>query len=256
MQGLRAGLLAAAIALGGGLPAWAQGTMPAPDMGIEFMLGGEQWQPGQGFRAGTNWLALVCVRAECNFEPARLVVRREQWQGHYDDKPSDGQKLTFTRQTSGPGKVLGWFKLNPRAPWIAPGPVITYTASTARARRPATEGTLELAVDLPDGKQATLVPLYDREGRRFLIQLRVPGRRQLLDEIGSCSHVVPSDYLVWAGDLDRDGKPDYLIDFADEVGEAKLYLGKEAGATDIVGVAGVYVPPPFGGECDGSGWLE
>lgn len=259
---VRAGLLGAAMLLAGGLPVDAQGTEPGPDTGIEFLLGGEQWQPGQRFRAGADWLALVCVRAECSFEPARLAVRREQWQGHYDDKPTNGQKLTFSRQTSGPGKVLAWFRLNPRAPWITPGPVTTYAASTARIKRPASEGTLELAIDLPDGTQAALVPLYDREGKRFLIQLRVPGRRQLLDEIGSCSHTVSTEYLVWAGDLDRDGKPDYLIVFADEVGgvrevgEAKLYLGKEAGPGEIVGVAGVYVPPPYGGECDGSGWLE
>ena len=99
-------------------------------------------------------------------------------------------------------------------------------------------------------------PLFDAEGGRFLLQLRAQGKRQLLDELGLCSHTVSTNYLVWAGDLDRDGQPDYLIDFADEIGEAKLYLAHAAAAKELAGVAGVYVPSPFGGECDGEGWVS
>jgi hypothetical protein len=84
----------------------------------------------------------------------------------------------------------------------------------------------------------------------------MPGKRQLLDEFGACSGMVRSDYLVWAGDFDRDGKPDFLIDFTDDTGEGKLYLSKGAGPDEIAGVAGVYVPPPHGGECDGDGWRQ
>ena len=61
---------------------------------------------------------------------------------------------------------------------------------------------------------------------------------------------------MWAGDFDGDGKVDYLINFADEVGEAKLYLARAAAAKELAGVAGVYLPPPFGGECDGEGWVS
>lgn len=237
---LHAGMLAAAWLLAGALPAWAQAPKVQPATGIEFVLGNDQWQPGQRYRSGTDWLALVCVRSECSFTPARLAVRREQREVYRGDEPTNGQRLTFSMQGSRPGKVLAWFRLNPRAPWVTPGPVTTYVASTSRIKRPASAGTLELAVDLPDGKQATLVPLLDREGRRFLLQLRIPGRRQLLGEMGVCSDVVHKDYLAWAGDIDGDGKPDYLINFVDAGGEARLYLGKEAAAGEIVGVAGVY----------------
>ena len=100
------------------------------------------------------------------------------------------------------------------------------------------------------------MPLFDADGGRFLLQLRAQGKRQLLDELGLCSHTVSTDYLVWAGDLDGDGRPDYLINFADEVGEARLYLAHNATAQELAGVAAVYVPPPFGGECDGEGWVS
>jgi len=232
----------------------AQEIEPDAEAGITFSLDSKPWQPGQRYRSGNDWLALVCQKSECRLEPAKLMVRKEKWQSHYDNEATDGQRLTFKRQTSGPGQVLAWFRLDANVPWLVPGPVATYAASTAKPKRPASEGTLELAVDLPDGTQATLVPLYDKPNGKFLLQLRVPGKRQLLDELGACSHEVTSDYLVWAGDLDRDGQPDYLINFAD--GEGKLYLGKQAAPNEIAGEAGVYSPPPHGGECDGSGWLK
>ena len=227
-----------------------------PDNGIEFVLGGDQWQPGHRFHSGHDWLALACIRKECTLEPASLAVKTETWQGHYDDQPNDGQHLSFRRQSPGPGTVLAWFHLDSRVPWLSPGPVATYATSTSGTKRPASEGTLELAVDLPDHRQATLVPLYDRKQNAFLLQLRVPGKRQILDAIASCSHVVTPTYLVWAGDIDRDGKPDFLIDLSDDVGSAHLYLAGQAGPDEIAGIAGSYEPPPFGGECDGTGWLE
>lgn len=234
-----------------------RGDAPQPPGNtVEFLLGADQWQPGDRYRSGTQWLALVCSRADCQLEPASLKVRREKWQGHYDDQPTQGQHLVFRRQATGPGTALAWFRQDPAVPWLQVGPVRTYWAASFKKKRPATEGTLELAVDLPGGEQATLVPLFDAEGGRFLLQLRAQGQRQLLDELGLCSHTVSTDYLVWAGDLDGDGRPDYLINFADEVGEAKLYLARNATAQELAGVAAVYVPPPFGGECDGEGWVS
>lgn len=248
--------LLAGLLIGASTPAATIESKPQmPSGAIEFLLGGDQWQPGQRYRSDHNWLALVCNKADCRFEPAKLTVRREKWQGHYDDQPTMGQRLVFRRQIPGTGAVLAWFKLDPAVPWLQSGPVVTYWAAGFNEKRPPTAGTLELAVDLPSGHQATLVPLFDPDKGRFLLQLRAQGKRQLLEELGQCSHVVSTDYLVWAGDLDHDGQPDYLIDFADEVGEANLYMAQEARAGEIVGIRAVYVPPPFGGECDGEGWL-
>lgn len=252
---MRMNLLALLAALLPCAPALAAGATDRPAAAIEFLLGDDPWQPGARYRSGTHWLALACEQATCRLEPAKLTVRREPWQGHYDDKPTMGQKLVFQRQApAATGTVLAWFKQDPAVPWLRPGPVRTYWAATMPKKRPATEGTLEQAVDLPGGSQAALVPLLDAEDKRFLLQLRAQGKRQLLGELGQCSGTV-ADYLVWAGDIDGDGQPDYLIDFADPVGEAQLYLAREAGAGEIAGLAATYVPPPFDGECDGEGWI-
>ena len=223
--------------------------------GVRFVVGNDLWQPGKSYRNSMDWLALNCTRDGCAFEPAKLTVRAEKWQGHYDDDAQAGQKLAFAKGKPGPGKVVAWFQPDAKYPWLKPGPVTTYASSAMRIKRPATEGTLELAVDLPNGQQATLVPLLDRSQDLFRLQLRTPARRQMLGSLGGCSRMVSVDYLLWAGDFDGDGRPDYLISFVDAEGEVLLYLGGAAAANDLVGIAGIYEAPPYGGECDGEGWL-
>lgn len=213
------------------------------------------WQPGNRYQQGEDWLALVCTPAQCRFEPARLTVRPESWQGHYDDEPTEGQQLTFQRSNEGEEMVIAWFLKRPQREWLAPGPVVTYVSKAGALQRPPTEGTYEIAIPLPEGGEARFVPLFDRAGRAFHLQLRAHGQRQMLGELGSCWHELSTDYLLWAGDMDRDGKPDYLISFVDADGQVVLYLSSVAEMKGKIGVATVYDSPPNGGECDGSGWL-
>lgn len=257
------------------LSTWAA----APEPGAaEFVVGNDLWQPGTRYRSGTDWLALICTVESCRFEPAALEVRPESWQGHYDEEPTTGQQLRFRRTAATAGEVIAWFRVNPERAWSVPGPVTTYASSAAPLKRPSTPGTFEVAVDLPAAGQARLVPLLD--GSTFRLQLRAHGKRQMLGELGACSHEITTDYFLWAGDLERDGKPDYLISFVDADGQVVLYLSsaaaiappaemeqpaeiaepakvvEPAGTAELVGIGGVYDAPPFGGECDGSGWLE
>lgn len=237
-----------------GMPCAAWSALPA-STNIQFVAGNEVWQPGQRYQNGTDWLALSCSTTACSLEPAMLTVRAEMWQGHYDEHATPGQKLAFKKTGPAAGKVIAWLRMDAKTKWLAPGPVTTYASNAAPLKQPASEGTLEVAVDLPDGSKASFVPLLHQEKKAFFLQLRTPRQRQLLGELGSCSHVVTTGYFLWAGDLDRDGKPDYLVSFVDADGDVVLYLSSIANPTELVGRAGIYHSPPFGGECDGDGWL-
>ena len=225
---------------------------PEPDS-VQLVVGNEVWQSGHQYRSGSEWLAFVCNGAGCAFEPALLVVRAKSWQGQYDDKPTPGQNLTFRKVNQSGGKVLAWFHMDAKHAWLTPGPVLTYASSAAPLKRPPTDGTLEVAIDLPDGSQARLVPLLDKKDERiFRLQLRSQGKRQLLGELGNCSHAVSMDYFLWSGDLDTDGRPDYLINYVDAGGQVILYLSSSAKADEPVGPASTY-DTPSDYECGGDG---
>ena len=230
-------------------------TPAALPPGVRFVIGNDLWQPGTRYTAGADWLALACTRAGCDLEPARLAVLPEEWQGHYDDLPTAGERLKFAKAVRSPGTVVAWLQQDAAFPWLRPGSVPTFGSRVAPRKRPRSEGTLEWAVDLPYGEQASFVPLLDRTDGTFVLQLRIKGKRQRIGPLGACSNAVATDYFLWAGDLDRDGRPDYLVSLIDADGQALLLLGGAAAPDEIAGVGGVYDAPPYGGECDGGGWL-
>ena len=122
----------------------------AQDMpnGVRFVVGKDQWQPGRHYKSSADWLALNCTPSACSLEPARLTVKAESWQGHYDDKPTRGQRLNFRKLRPGPGGVIAWFQLDAKHPWLRPGAVTTYASKTGRTQPPASEGTPDVATDL------------------------------------------------------------------------------------------------------------
>ncbi len=220
---------------------------------VEFVLGDTAWQPGDRWQSGPGWLALACVDLDCRLDAARLKVTP----GKGPDG-TRGQQFSFSRaRPARPSEqVLAWFKADARLPWLRARTLPTYAAGTATPKRPDSPGTLEIAVGLPNGPAAMLVPLYDKAGGRFMLQLRLPDKRQMLDELGVCSHAVPGDFLLWAGDIDGDGRPDFLISYIDGDGEAHLYLAAQAAAGQIVGLAGSYVAPPSRETCTDAGWRD
>lgn len=231
--------------------------------GIQFVVGNSIWQPGRQYANGTDWLALACTGQGCALVPASLHVSPESWQGHYDDQPTRGQKLTFKKIAPSNDKVLAWLRTTRAPSWLTAGTVPTYHSTAKPRKRPPTVGTLETLVTLPSGESATLVPMLLRakagsgNSSDFLLQLRSGDRRQFLaGQLGLCSREITTSYLLWAGDLDRDGRPDYLISFVDADGPIHLYLSGRARDDYLVGLGGTYDAPPHGGECDGMGWLE
>lgn len=238
---------------------------PQPDGGVLFVVGDNLWQPGQHFKSGPEWLALACNATGCSLKSAALSAKGKFWQGHYDDKPTFGQTLKFSADLAVGENVVAWFQTVPAMRWLNIGNVPTYHAPQ-QPLKIAGKGNMSVKVDLSNGDTALLVPLLataeylnrlqperGASSPIALLQLRMRNRRQLLQgNLSTCSgEVDPRQFLLWAGDLDRDGKADFLISFIDADGPVHLYLSGKAKPGNLVGLAGIYNASPFGGECDG-----
>ena len=203
--------------------------------------------------SGSGWLALACDAKSCALEPARVDAKAVPPPGGND---FNAPKVKLVRLHPDARTVLAWLQPPSGAPiaWLRPGPVVTYGVGPGGFQHPHTAGTYELSVNR-DGKEiARLVPMADPKAKEYVLQLRVGDQRQVFDHVlWQCTGSGGSNYLLWAGDLDHDGQPDYLVDFLDEDtdnplagrGYIVLYLSSYAGTSragddDLVGTAAEY----------------
>ena len=80
----------------------------------------------------------------------------------------------------------------------------------------------------------TYLQIREQDERQFLLSSLSASECEVVD-VDS----VPN-YLLWAGDMDKDGKTDYIINFSPNSNHVHLYLSVNASLTEIVGLAGVF----------------
>lgn len=232
--------------------------------------------PGGNYRSGKGWWALVCDKeaktgtgkAGCSLHTTQLSVTRGK-HAVYDSEPVDSQMLYWSPLPAGfdrvpeanderplmvalfkpVGKVV---KLN-----LHEGPITTYVhqgmndfPSTQR------QGTLEVRLPMPDGQYADIVPRIristkgtgDEPPQMEIatLELRFGKLRQQLPGFAysgiDAGYQIPTrkDYLLWAGDLDGDGKPDLMLSHGDPGMDISLYLSSLAKEGELVGLAGQF----------------
>jgi hypothetical protein len=230
---------------------------------VAFVAGSGRLHSGDRLKSGNDWLALACVSGRCRLAPARLAVNDVD--ATPDHPPM--RQLDFHAALTPEEHAVAWFRTDSALAWLRAGEVATYHDGSRPPR--AARGSEEARVALPGGARADFVPVLAWQPDRrddekaeneaetedeaeaedetkatppVLLQLRADGKRQwlpgLLDLDAFDSDA--SRYLSWAGDLDGDGRADYLVRFTGGTGAIHLYLSSLAKAGKLVGLAGVY----------------
>lgn len=216
--------------------------------------------PGNEYAAGIGWWALACP-ARCELFALRLTVTPKLHPA-YDSEPVPGQMLLFLPVPPVTNVLLSFkpSRLNTQLKLHA-GPVTTYYPGILpHLRRPNSAGTMESEIGLPEGRTARLVPTLllppprtegnskkaqrgeSETGGILQLELHMDGRYQALGVfnfgIEGAMALKPSDYVIWSGDLDGDGKPDFLLNFDFHGTDLALFLSSLARNGEIVGEAG------------------
>ena len=223
--------------------------------------------PGHAFKAGGDWFALVCEKT-CALHATKLDVKPATHHV-YDGDPVASQLLHWSPL---PGGLDGLPAPDAAQPTLIallhPGAKLKLTNGPVRtwlhrgmASYPG-DGGGEKAARIPIGSNDTVLvvprvvapdPNADTDYPPVTLELRTGDRRQKLGEysfdiLGPVPLKGP-DYLLWAGDLDGDGKPDLITRLGNDRQQVVLYLSTFAKPGELVGEAGRfdYVDPASAG---------
>lgn len=227
-----------------------------------IVSGNNVWHKGNKFTSGQNWLGLYCLEGDCKWIPASLKTKKETiwvgW-GKYDEgyEKIKGQVLTFeTKQPDLSNNIVMWVLNKPNSPrWLKQQVVEThyiFNGSNINTELNEKNQLFETQFNDNQGALKSIIPmkLNQHSNETWLnetfLQIRERDKRQFLLSSLSASECeivdvssVPN-YLLWAGDMDQDGKTDYIINFSPNSNHVHLYLSANAIPTEIVDLAGVF----------------
>jgi hypothetical protein len=184
-----------------------------------------------------GWLALVCAPERCELRPVGLAL----------GVPESGVEGWSIEAPNRKPPVRGEFTVVLLKGLAAPAGTVVPTYFTLRSPRrveDATAGSMGVRLDAPDGRRWQLVPRWNPTGEpRLRYYLEGGGARpQALGQIGMEAvgqGVGPKDLLIWAGDLDGDGRIDLITRTTPQasVPGLALWLSSRAAAGAQVGLA-------------------
>ncbi|WP_211461494.1 hypothetical protein [Collimonas silvisoli] len=246
--------------------------LPAADNKAADSVAG--WEVGgKDFRSGAGWWALACER-NCALYATRLQVRNAK-HATADGSQVDSQLLSwsplpFALDRATPAKyaadagdppqpfLVGVFKPVGAlaALRLQAGPLQTWLHAAMKFYpAPDRADTMEIRIPLSGNQHASLVPRAQPAAADHIavLELRAYGKRQALNGYNNLSQnevLNPRQVLLWAGDLDGDGKLDLIISHDRQDIDVAVYLSSLAQPGELVGLAGSmrYVFPASSGR--------
>ncbi|WP_232416292.1 hypothetical protein [Methyloversatilis universalis] len=177
-------------------------------------------------RPGPGWLALVPVGGVWRLEPA--IVRATRVHDPVLDAEGDRTGIALTSNRSDTLVLL-------RLPDLQPGKVDTPALKFSGGARLISLGEAPLKLQFRSDE-------YVIEGRKAGIEVRTGGMRVVLPDLAAARpDSEDAASLLWAGDLDRDGRLDLLFSYSGyNRGGVCLYLSSGAPAGVPVRLAGCH----------------
>jgi hypothetical protein len=196
---------------------------------------------GSSFSA-KGWAGLVCGPSRCQLRPIRL-----------ETKTQDGDKVSIVYPTAGRRPVVkGEYTialLRGFSNFVKADVPTWFTLRTPRNPADAVNGSLGISILIPGQSSWRMVPRWAPAGSNDFLTFYLeagesghPQRRQALGRVKLETvngGIKPKDVLIWAGDLDGDGKVDLITRGGPNSSQPglKLWLSGQAQAQELVGPA-------------------
>ena len=211
---------------------------------------------GARFKAGDGWWILSCSGHGCRLDSAAMAVKPAT-HAQSNGPPLASQRLSWSPAPPARANLLAAFKPKGALAQLSlrPGALSTWfhhrMASLPSLESPAPETRL----DMDGGRHALLRQRLVRGADETVLELELAegGKVQQLGRyefhMSEPGYLAPQMVVMWAGDLDGDGKLDLLVNNTAYYWNTTLYLTSLAKPGQLVGPAGrfVYAPPDASG---------
>lgn len=248
--GLLVLLLASASAHGEDGEVGERSTKQAPII-VQSSAEAGGWLRGSEALPAQGWFAVGCGDQDCAL--FQVSVQISSLSGRLgDDQYVYGQVVRLASELPAGQKLLALLHTDPPPPWLSAGPLATRHPYPGPLPRDGNDRDFDLRLPGPEGEETHLIPVrldFDGYTETIGLRLRRADQAQWLGVVQLCAYELHDRYLLWAGDLDRDGADDYLIDLSGAGSQERLLLSSYAGPGEMVGLAGGLIGAPSAEHC-------
>ncbi len=192
---------------------------------------------GGALTLARNWRGLVCTEQGCELRPIKLTIQKQPEQGKL--------RISYSPVSKTRGRNEFTIALVSNVDGVEKKPIPTwFTLRTPRNPEDAVNGSLGVTVKTPEHGDYYLVPRLSQKNGGSLLSLFLENKqqRQLLGHIAIDAlnaGLKTRDILIWAGDLDGDGKIDLItrVSKGSNTGGLYLWLSSRSEKGEMVGIA-------------------